>query len=142
MSFTWVLDDSRMDWEELSALYRIAPLGTPTPDELVVVFSNSRFKCFAYSGGQLVGAGRALSDGLDCSYIADVAVHPDFRHRGIGSAIVERLVTLSEGHRKIILYTAPTNEGFYRRLGFSRMTAAMAIFDDREHAIEGGLIDG
>ena len=80
MRYSWVYHDSAVDWDELSTLYRIAPLGEKSPDALATVFGNSLFKCFAYHDVELVAAGRALADGLDCAYIADVAVHPD--HQG------------------------------------------------------------
>jgi hypothetical protein len=40
-----------VDWDALSNLYRIAPLGEKKPADLKVVFSNSLFKCFVYEGG-------------------------------------------------------------------------------------------
>jgi GNAT superfamily N-acetyltransferase len=140
MELSWVFDQSEVDWTELSALYRIAPLGEKPPQDLAMVFSNSRFTCFVYSGDALVGVGRALSDGLDCSYIADVAVHPDYQGQGLGRRIIEKLIALSEGHRKIILYANPGTEEFYRTLGFGRMNTAMAIFRNQEQAITSGLI--
>ena len=140
MGHSWVYDDSAVDWGELSELYRMAPLGEKSPNDLVTVFSNSRFKCFVYADMDLVGVGRALADGLDCSYIADVAVHPDSQGIGLGKAIIERLVALSNGHKKIILYANPGTEGFYGSLGFLRMNTAMAIWHDQEQAIESGLI--
>ena len=86
--YSWACDTSAIDWEELSGLYRIAPLGDKPPDALATVFGNSMFTCFAYAGGALAGAGRALADGLDCAYIADVAVHPAHQGRGLGTAII------------------------------------------------------
>ena len=140
MGHSWVYDDSAVDWGELSELYRKAPLGEKSPNDLATIFSNSRFKCFVYADVDLVGVGRALADGLDCSYIADVAVHPDSQGIGLGTAIIKRLVALSEGHKKIILYANPGTEGFYGSLGFLRMNTAMAIWHDQEQAIESGLI--
>jgi GNAT superfamily N-acetyltransferase len=136
----WDYEDTNTDWGELSALYRIAPLGEKPPGDLARVFPNSMFKCFVREGGRLVGAGRALADGLDCSYIADVAVHPEHQGIGLGRAIISRLVELSEGHKKIILYANPGTEGFYAKLGFYRMNTAMAIWRDRERAVASGLI--
>ena len=140
MPRTWVYDDGAVDWTELSELYRIAPLGEKLPNDLATVFSSSRFKCFVYAEGELVGAGRALADGLDCSYIADVAVHPEQQGKGLGTAIIEKLVELSAGHKKIILYANPGTEAFYRTLGFYRMNTAMAIWRNNEQAITDGLI--
>ena len=138
--YSWVHDVAAVDLEELSRLYRIAPLGDKPPEALATVFGNSRFTCFAYANGVLAGAGRVLADGLDCAYIADVAVHPDHQGHGLGTAIIRRLVTLSEGHKKIILYANPGTEPFYARLGFLRMNTAMAIWHDPAHAIETGLL--
>jgi ribosomal protein S18 acetylase RimI-like enzyme len=138
--YAWATDDASVDWGELSALYRVAPLGDKPPDSLRTVFGNSMFKCFVYDDGRLVGAGRALADGLDSAYLADVAVHPDHQGRGLGSAIIRRLVDMSAGHTKVLLYANPGTEGFYSKLGFLRMNTAMAIWRDRARAIETGLI--
>lgn len=137
----WLHEQSSIDWVELSNLYRIAPLGDKKPDDLKLAFSNSMYKCFVFDDRVLVGAGRAVADGIDCSYLCDVAIHPDFQGRGLGKAIVARLTELSAGHRKIILYANPGKEGFYEKLGFKRMRTAMAIFRNQEQAISGGLID-
>ena len=138
--YQWEYDDKGIDWEELSGLYRIAPLGEKPARDLARVFPNSMFKCFVREGGRLVGVGRALADGLDCSYIADVAVHPEHQGIGLGRAIISKLVELSEGHKKIILYANPGTEGFYAKLGFYRMNTAMAIWRDHDRAIKSGLI--
>jgi hypothetical protein len=51
------------------------------------------------------------------------------------------MVDQSRGHRKIILYAVPGKEGFYRKLGFRRMTTAMAIFDDQAGAMARGYVN-
>ena len=137
---TWVHDDGAVDWTELSELYRLAPLGEKPPDSLTTVFGNSRFKCFIYADGALVGAGRVLADGYDCAYIADIAVHPDHQGRGLGQAIVERLVELAHEHKKIILYAKPGTEGFYAKLGFLPMNTAMGLWQDRADAVASGVL--
>jgi len=129
-----------VDWDELSELYRIAPLGEKPPEALRTVFGNSRYVQFAYSDGQLVGAGRCLADGLDCGYIADIAVHPSQQGRGLGAELVRRLVAAAHGHRKIILYAAPGKERFYAKLGFLRMNTAMAIWADPAAGIDSGVL--
>ena len=140
MDFKWTFSEEGIDWVELSALYKIAPLGQKEPDDLKHVFENSIFKCFVFYDGCLVGTGRALADGKDCSYICDVAVHPNYQGHGLGRKIVSRLVKMSEGHKKIILYANPGKESFYGKIGFKPMNTAMAIFKDQKHAIEIGLV--
>lgn len=138
--YTWVSDVATVDLDELSLLYRLAPLGDKPPEALATVFGNSMFACFAYAGSALAGAGRVLADGLDCAYIADVAVHPHHQGRGLGGEIIRRLVGLASGHKKIILYANPGTEAFYRKLGFLRMTTAMAIWHDPSSAVASGLL--
>ena len=141
MTLEWRHSLEDIDWEELSRLYQAAPLGNKQADGLKLVFSNSMFKCFVHDDGRLVGAGRAMADGLDCSYICDVAVHPSHQGIGLGRQIVSRLVELSRGHRKIILYAVAGKEPFYGKLGFRRMKTAMAIFENQAQALERGLVE-
>lgn len=140
MSLEWRESLEAVDWQELSELYRVAPLGSKSAEHLKKVFSNSLLRCFVYEHGALVGAGRALSDGADCAYLCDIAVMPSHQGTGLGKRLVSRLVELSQGHRKIILYAVPGREPFYARLGFRRMKTAMAIFEDQSLARERGYI--
>ena len=138
--YSWIDDAGAVNLDELSNLYRIAPLGDKPPAALATVFGNSMFTCFAYAGRLLAGAGRVLADGLDCAYFADVAVHPDHQGHGLGTEIIRRLVERASGHKKIILYARAGTEGFYRKLGFLHMNTAMAIWRDPTLAIESGLL--
>lgn len=122
-------------------MYRLAPLGNKSPAWLETAFSNSMFKVFAREHDTLVAAGRAVADGVDCSYLCDIAVHPAYQGRGLGREVIERLVAASQGHRKIILYAVPGKEDFYRRFGFRRMRTAMAIFENADQAAANGYVD-
>ena len=140
MTIEWKYSSDDVDWDELSALYRAAPLGDKKPEHLHRVFSNSMFKCFVYESATLVAAGRALADGGDCSYICDIAVRPDHQGTGLGKQIVSHLVEQSRGHKKIILYAVPGREPFYRKFGFLRMRTAMAIFQNQQEQLERGYL--
>ena len=141
MSLSWSDSSEALDWHELEALYRVAPLGQKNAADLRTAFGNSRFMCFARDGGSLVGVGRVLADGVDCAYVCDVAVLPSHQGTGLGKQIVARLVALSAGHKKIILYAVPGKERFYEKFGFRRMRTAMAIFANPVQARERGYID-
>ena len=142
MKLKWIYEIDNVNWEELSHLYKIAPLGDKKPQDLKTVFTNSRYRCFVYDDEKIVGVGRALADGVDVSYIADVAIHPDYQGQGIGKAIVSKLVEFSKAHNKIILYANVGKEPFYAKLGFDKMNTAMAIFKNREKVLEFGLVSG
>jgi len=136
----WKYTEDSVDWNELSDLYRVAPLGEKKPLHLQKVFSNSMFKCFVYDDAKLVGAGRVLADGGDCAYICDIAVNPSHQGEGLGKKIVAHLVDASRDHKKIILYAVPGKEPFYKKFGFLRMKTAMAIFQNQQEQLDRGYL--
>ncbi|RYF28820.1 MAG: GNAT family N-acetyltransferase [Comamonadaceae bacterium] len=140
MTLEWKHSADGIDWDELSALYRAAPLGEKKPLHLQKVFSNSMFQCFVYENHKLVAVGRALADGADCSYICDIAVLPSHQGTGLGKQVVSHLVAMSRGHKKIILYAVPGKEPFYRKFGFLRMKTAMALFENQQQQVERGYL--
>ena len=141
MSLQWTDDLGSVDWEELSELYRVAPLGLKPAATLKMAFGNSAHRCFVRDEGRLVGVGRALADGVDVAYLCDIALLPSHQGQGLGQRIVEHLLERVQGHKKILLYAAPGKETFYRRFGFLPMKTAMAVFQHRERAIEMGYLD-
>ncbi len=140
LKLKWIYTCDDIDWNELSNLYKIAPLGDKKPDNLKTVFSNSKYKCFIYHDNILIGVGRALADGFDCSYICDVAIHPNYQRQGIGKSIIDKLLEFSKEYQKIILFSNIGKEGLYSKFGFAKMNTAMAIFKNQEKAIEIGLL--
>ena len=66
---------------------------------------------------------------------------PAWRGLGLGKGIVAELLRLSAGHKKIILYSVPGSEAFYRKFGFRSMRTAMAIFENQHAAMERGYVD-
>jgi hypothetical protein len=56
----WVFEQEGLDWNELSNLYRIAPLGEKKPEHLKVVFSLTAMAIFE-NEARAVGTG--LVDG-------------------------------------------------------------------------------
>lgn len=141
MSLVWSHSIDNLDWGELATLYQAAPLGNKNPLDLKIAFTNSMYKCFVYEEGKLVGVGRALADGVDCTYVCDVALLPSHQNLGLGKQIVSKLVSMSSGHKKVILYSVPGKEPFYKKLGFKRMRTAMAIFENQSVALERGYVD-
>jgi len=131
LKLEWECSLKNISWKALSELYEMTPLGYKKPINLETSFTNSMFRYFVFEQGKLVGVGRALADGVDCSYICDVAVHPKWQGLGIGKEIVFKLVESSKSHKKIILYACPGKEPFYQKLGFKRMSTAMAIFENK-----------
>jgi len=76
----------------------------------------------ALDGDAVVGTARALSDGVKTAYVADVAIAPAWRGRGLGRALVTRLLEHPALRRaqRIDLMTRDAGP-FYAGLGFERI---------------------
>lgn len=60
---------------------------------------------------------RVVTDGNSIAYLADVYVHPDFRGRGLGAALVREAVV--EGPHANVRWVLHTDDpAFYERFGF------------------------
>lgn len=99
-----------MGWGELSA----------SQAELCV--QRSLAFAVAYDGAQLVAMGRVVGDGAVYFYLQDIAVHPDYRGRGLGRAIVRQLehylAQQAPPGACVGLFAARGAEGFYRPFGY------------------------
>lgn len=117
---------------QILSLYEAAGWWQPdaaAPDELLRIMAGSHCFLVAVSNGEIIGMGRAISDGVSDGYIQDVTVRPDYERRGIGSQIVariaERLVT--DGLTWVSLIAERNSHPFYRRIGFSPMPDAIPM---------------
>jgi len=140
MNIRFSSDIEKVSWEDLARVVELAPLGKKDPGKLELAFRNSLIRCFAYHQERLIGAGRALSDGVWRAAIYDVVVLPEYQGKGIGTRIMRRII--QEANVDVImLYTAPGKEAFYSKLGFRKMKTAMAIMSKPELRRENGFIE-
>ena len=74
-------------------------------------------------GDEIIGVGRAISDGASDSYLQDITVKKSYRGKGIGSRIIDLLVEHlnRDGLKWIGLIAERGSHGFYDRLGFNKM---------------------
>lgn len=140
-SLTWVFTCKEVDFKALENLYQQAPLGNKSAKDLQIAFQNSMFVSFLYDNNTLIGAGRAVADGVDVAYLCDIALLPKFQGYGLGSDIVQKLLDLTKHHKKILLYSVVGKENFYKQFGFRGMKTAMAIFKEENKACTDGYID-
>jgi len=134
-------DIDNISWIELARVFELAPLGKKRePEKLERAFRNSLLRVFAFDGSTLVGAGRALSDGVWRAAIYDVAILPEYQGKGIGSSIIQHLVHAANVDI-VMLFAAPGKELFYEKFGFRKMKTAMAIMPSEEDARKRGFIE-
>lgn len=121
-----------LDWAEVSSLYRVAFGFSLSADAMEKSFSNAYKVCTAWDGDRLCGAVYAISEGVLDATLHGLAVHPDYRGRGIATQMLTQIVK-QLGDMSILLTTDPEHVEYYRRLGFKRHKATMALrFPDDE----------
>ncbi len=120
-----------IEWNRLALVFQRAPLGDRNPAKLQQAFQNSQIRCFVWDASVLVGASRALADGVFHTMIFDVVLLPEYQGRGLGKEIMKFLADRSMAPH-ILLYAAPGKEGFYSKLGYRKMKTAMTKYLDPE----------
>jgi ribosomal protein S18 acetylase RimI-like enzyme len=111
---------------ELTALW-LAVWGDRGPADFVAVLSRSLAHLCAYDGVRLVGFVNVGWDGGANASIFDTGVHPDYRHRGIGTRLVRGAVDLARERGAGWLHVdfEPHLAAFYRACGFRPTTAGL-----------------
>lgn len=85
---------------------------------------NSLYVVAVYEDDTLVGMGRIVGDGAIICYVQDLIVIPESQGKGIGSAILQKLIGYVEGLRQehsemmLCLMCAKGREIFYEKHGF------------------------
>jgi len=98
-------ESGHVDWERLKEDLAADQFDNGrTSDELRRSFEASRFVAFAWDGDRIVGTARLLTDGVCNAYLVDVWTLTAYRRRGIGRAMVERLLAHVPGHH-VVLFT-------------------------------------
>ena len=88
------------------------------PEELVAALANSHALVTAWDGAKLVALGNALSDGSLVVFYPHVLVLPEYRRRGIGREVMQRLMARYQGFHQQMLLSDPGAVGFFEACGF------------------------
>ncbi len=120
-------DCAGVDWKTVSEILKCAGMAYHEPDVHRRAFEASHTTVFVYHADQLIGFGRAISDGVYQAAVYDCAVLPEFQGKGIGTTIMKNILPRIS-HCNVILYASPGKEGFYQTHGFRKMKTGMAHF--------------
>ena len=110
--------------EEFNALRAGVGWKEHVPDRAALALTRSDFLACARDGERAVGMARVIHDGTQ-AFVLDVIVHPAYQKRGIGKALMERVMAFLRvlargGDMKVNLLTTDANAGFYEPFGFER----------------------
>lgn len=110
-------------------LYSKAGLPRPINDSerIKKIFDNSNLVVTAWDADRLVGVCRSITDwGWSC-YLADLAVHPDYKKTGIGKRLIELTKEKLGEQSMILLLSVPTAMEYYPKIGFTKEDRAFTI---------------
>ncbi len=127
MELKIVTDCSGVDWQTIADSLQKVGMAYHQPEVHKRAFEASHTTVFVYEESQLLGFGRAISDGEYQAAIYDVAVLPAAQGKGVGKVIIQTIIDRLP-NCNIILYATPGKEGFYKKLGFGAMKTGMAVF--------------
>lgn len=104
------------------------------PKKTEEAFLNSTFVLYALDSGRVVGTARALSDGAAWTLFTDLAVLPEYQNRGIGGALLDRLLTTFKGC-ELFTYTYAEAIPFFEAHGLKRSKNAFTYSGREEEAL-------
>jgi N-acetylglutamate synthase-like GNAT family acetyltransferase len=108
--------------EQIIELYNHAALPRPTsdPERIKKMFENSNLVVSAWDENKLVGVCRTITDWVWCSYLADLAVSPDYKKSGIGKKLIEITKEKAGEQSMILLLAVPAAMDYYPKVGFKK----------------------
>ena len=129
-----------VDWSAVSAILKTVGMAYHEPEALRRAFEASHTTVFIYRAGQLIGFGRAISDGVYQAAIYDCDVLPEFQGKGHGATLMKNILAQIVDCN-VILYASPGKEGFYQKIGFRKMKTGMAHFKNSKSMKERGFTE-
>lgn len=118
--------------EELFALYDSLDWNSflqLDANQLLTAMKQSWYVIYAYDGNRLIGTGRVVSDGVISAYLCGLGVHPDYRHKGIGTEISRRLVTQCKiSNLHVQFFCEEELVPYYEKMGFEVFAIGMKAY--------------
>jgi N-acetylglutamate synthase-like GNAT family acetyltransferase len=122
-----------IDLEQLQQLFTLSAFWAKERnlEDLEVAIANSEPVITVWDREKLIGFARATSDGIYRATIWDVAIHPDYQKQGLGSKLVETVLSHPRMCRVERVYLMTTHQQrFYERIGFqTNSTTTMVLYN-------------
>ncbi len=121
--------DKRPTAEQIIELYNKAGLPRPTNDKdrIQKMYDSSNLIVTAWDKDLLVGVSRSITDWVWSCYLADLAIHPDYKKGGIGKKLVYLTKEKLGDESMILLLSVPTAMEYYPKIGMMKEDRAFTI---------------
>lgn len=126
MSIDYPLLEQIPEVAEYRALRELAGLSTKTLEAAQLGLPNTLLAAVVRDGKQLIAMGRVIGDG-GCNFeVVDIAVHPDYQRQGLGTRIMDslmtRLRTIAPSSAYVSLIADDHSPALYEKFGFRATT--------------------
>ncbi len=121
---------SEIGLDQLQTLFNVAAFWAKdrSLEDLSIAIANSNPVIGVWDGQQLIGFARATSDGVYRATIWDVVIHPEYQGGGLGSKLVETVLSHPCIHRVERVYLMTTHQQqFYQRIGFQQNSSTTMV---------------
>ena len=121
---------SEIDIQQLQQLFNLAAFWAKdrSLEDLNLAINNSNPAIAVWDRQQLIGFARATSDGIYRATIWDVVIHPEYQGSGLGSKLVETVLSHPCIHRVERVYLMTTHQQrFYQRIGFQPNSSSTMV---------------
>lgn len=120
-----------LDLAEVIEVYRDSTLGERRPisdlPRFEAMLRNANLVVSAWSGEEMVGIARALSDFCYVTYLSDLAVKSKYQRLGIGKELIRQVRELGGNKTTLLLLAAPVAEKYYPHIGFKHHPQAWLL---------------
>jgi N-acetylglutamate synthase-like GNAT family acetyltransferase len=127
---------SKIDVEQLQKLFTLGAFWAKERniEDLTEAIKNSEPVIAVWNKQQLIGFARATSDGVYRATIWDVVIHPDFRGTGLGSKLVETVLSHPRMNKVERVYLMTTHQQqFYEKIGFEQNSSTTMVIYNRSN---------
>lgn len=127
---------SKIDLEQLQKLFTLGAFWAKERniEDLTEAIKNSEPVIAVWNKQQLIGFARATSDGVYRATIWDVVIHPDFRGTGLGSKLVETVLSHPRMNKVERVYLMTTHQQkFYEKIGFEQNSSTTMVIYNRSN---------
>ncbi|WP_414543761.1 GNAT family N-acetyltransferase [Nostoc sp. CCY0012] len=129
-------DRSEIDLYQLQELFNIAAFWAKgrSIEDLGIAIANSKPVITIWDRERLIGFARATSDGIYRATIWDVVIHPEYRGTGLGSKLVETVLSHPQVRKVERVYLMTTHQQeFYEKIGFqTNATTTMVLHNQSQ----------
>jgi N-acetylglutamate synthase-like GNAT family acetyltransferase len=127
---------SEIDLYQLQELLNISAFWAKgrSIEDLGTAIANSEPVITIWDEARLIGFARATSDGIYRATIWDVVIHPDYRGAGLGSKLVETVLSHKSVRwvERVYLMTTHQQE-FYEKIGFQANSSTTMVLHNQSN---------